>query len=84
MRIEQLSSTELNARYFANRTDGLRVAGGVGRVVGHVVRPGWDLALTHTTVVRDQHVEPLDVGRDERAHARNGPTAAVEEQERRS
>jgi methyltransferase (TIGR00027 family) len=33
-RIEQLSSTELNARYFAGRTDGLRVAGGVGRVVG--------------------------------------------------
>jgi methyltransferase (TIGR00027 family) len=33
-RIEQLNATELNARYFANRADGLRVAGGVGRVVG--------------------------------------------------
>lgn len=33
-RIEQLGATELNARYFANRTDGLRIAGGVGRVVG--------------------------------------------------
>ena len=33
-RIEQLGSKEINARYFQGRTDGLRVAGGLGRIVG--------------------------------------------------
>jgi methyltransferase (TIGR00027 family) len=32
-RIEQLGSQEINARYFQGRTDGLRVAGGLGRIV---------------------------------------------------
>jgi methyltransferase (TIGR00027 family) len=32
-RIEQLGSNEINARYFANRQDGLRVAGSAGRIV---------------------------------------------------
>jgi methyltransferase (TIGR00027 family) len=31
--IEQLASDEINARYFANREDGLRVGGGAGRIV---------------------------------------------------
>jgi methyltransferase (TIGR00027 family) len=33
-RIEQLGSEEINALYFSNRTDGLRVSGGVGRITG--------------------------------------------------
>jgi hypothetical protein len=33
-KIEQLGSHEINARYFQGRTDGLRVAGGLGRIVG--------------------------------------------------
>jgi methyltransferase (TIGR00027 family) len=32
-RIEQLGSREINARYFANRQDGLRVGGSAGRIV---------------------------------------------------
>jgi methyltransferase (TIGR00027 family) len=33
-RIEQLGSKEINALYFSNRGDGLRVSGGVGRITG--------------------------------------------------
>jgi methyltransferase (TIGR00027 family) len=33
-RIEQLGSNEINALYFSNRSDGLRVSGGVGRIAG--------------------------------------------------
>jgi methyltransferase (TIGR00027 family) len=33
-RIEQLASGDINARYFANRQDGFRVAGNAGRIVG--------------------------------------------------
>jgi methyltransferase (TIGR00027 family) len=32
-RIEQLAATEINAKYFADRQDGLRVAGSAGRIV---------------------------------------------------
>lgn len=32
-RIEQIGSTEINERYFRGRTDGLKVSGGVGRIV---------------------------------------------------
>jgi len=32
-RVEQLGSKEINERYFAGRQDGLRVAGGAGRIV---------------------------------------------------
>ena len=31
--VEDLGTAEINARYFANRTDGLRVGGGLGRVI---------------------------------------------------
>jgi methyltransferase (TIGR00027 family) len=33
-RIEQLGSKEINALYFSNRSDGLRVAGSIGRITG--------------------------------------------------
>lgn len=33
-RIEQLAAAQINTKYFANRRDGLRVAGSAGRIVG--------------------------------------------------
>ena len=33
VRIEQIASTEINERYFRGRADGLKVVGGVGRIV---------------------------------------------------
>jgi O-methyltransferase involved in polyketide biosynthesis len=32
--IEQLDAKKINALYFSNRSDGLRVSGGVGRITG--------------------------------------------------